>query len=431
MDFKYKSSEIALLLGIDSNLLEYEPIVSIENNVFVVTIYIKDDNPRMCPICGSTNVRIKEKINQILKYDGLLSHFNIENGQLLNKCELHIFKRRYFCLNCKHSFRQKDSICSFHKKISNNVIGNICYCFKQYLSFTDIAKRFNLSITSVMNIFDERIKIGRLALPEIMCIDEIKFNIPDLTKYICVISSYTQRKIVDIAKMRTYEFLVNYFLNLPYKELKNVKVFISDMNITYKKIHDDIFSNSIHVIDRFHVTELFTRSINKERNKITKTYGTTTFDSNFLKTKWRLFLKNKDDIIDSEKLDKTADKYSTVVEIMLRIIYANKALYDLRYTYQLYLRMTDELTLDEASYYLRSIITVLESSTSENARIIGKTLKVRKTQILNYYGNPYGKKLSNSVAEAMNSKLNKLIVIARGLGNFERMRKRILYIDRG
>ena len=40
MDFKYKSSEIALLLGIDSNILEYEPIVSKENNVFVVTIYI-------------------------------------------------------------------------------------------------------------------------------------------------------------------------------------------------------------------------------------------------------------------------------------------------------------------------------------------------------------------------------------------------------
>ena len=84
--------------------------------------------------------------------------------------------------------------------------------------------------------------------------------------------------------------------------------------------------------------------------------------------------KNKDDIIDSEKFDKTADKYSTVVEIMLTIIYTNKALYNLWYTYQLFLRMTDELTLDEASYYLRSIITVLESSTSENARIIGNAV---------------------------------------------------------
>lgn len=126
-----------------------------------------------------------------------------------------------------------------------------------------------------------------------MCIDEINFEIPDLTNYICVISSYTQRKIVDITKMRTYDFLVDYFLNLPFKELKIVKVFISDMNITYKKIHDDIFIDSIHVIDRFHVTKLFTRAINKEHNKILKTYEMPSFDRNFLKQNGVFFLRIK------------------------------------------------------------------------------------------------------------------------------------------
>ena len=57
-------------------------------------------------------------------------------------------------------------------------------------------------------------------------------------------------------------------------------------------------------------------------------------------------------------------------------------------------------------------------------QILGKW----KDEILNSFLRPYDKhKLSNALTENINGKLNQYVIISKGLTNFKRFRKRVLY----
>ena len=56
-------------------------------------------------------------------------------------------------------------------------------------------------------------------------------------------------------------------------------------------------------------------------------------------------------------------------------------------------------------------------------------MKTWKEEIINSFDRPYdNRKQSNALAESINQKLDTLVILARGLINFERTRARALYI---
>lgn len=74
--------------------------------------------------------------------------------------------------------------------------------------------------------------------------------------------------------------------------------------------------------------------------------------------------------------------------------------------------------------------TLLHSTIDEMVKI-GKTFTNWKREIINgITQNPYSIKISNATAEATNNKIQTLIDLCYGLPKFERMRKRVLYINR-
>lgn len=75
--------------------------------------------------------------------------------------------------------------------------------------------------------------------------------------------------------------------------------------------------------------------------------------------------------------------------------------------------------------------TKLLNSTIEEMVKIGKTFSNWKREIINgITQNPYSIKISNAIAEATNNQIQTLIDLCYGLPKFERMRKRVLYINR-
>ena len=73
---------------------------------------------------------------------------------------------------------------------------------------------------------------------------------------------------------------------------------------------------------------------------------------------------------------------------------------------------------------------LLHSTIDEMAKI-GKMLTNWKREIINgLTQNPYSIKISNAIAESTNNQIQTLIDICYGLPKFERMRKRVLYINR-
>ena len=62
---------------------------------------------------------------------------------------------------------------------------------------------------------------------------------------------------------------------------------------------------------------------------------------------------------------------------------------------------------------------------------IARTLSNWYEEIINAYSKTtYGFFLSNAIAEANNDNIQTLVDVCYGLGNFERTRNRILYINR-
>lgn len=197
----------------------------------------------------------------------------------------------------------------------------------------------------------------------------------------------------------------------------------------YSKVIQKVFPKAIHIVDRFHVVKLFTAKINIVRAKLAKKDSLDPFDTNFLKKKRKLFLMNPTNIEIYEMYDEVTKKYSTNKDIMTRIIHKNLELYDIHYSYELFLRIRFGVTRKKAEKEIDFVINILLNSSSVQVQEVGNSLSNWYEEILNYYLKPLGQNMTNGIAEGLNSLIKELINHSHGLKSFERMRKRVLFID--
>lgn len=427
-NFKFTSGQLVITC-LNQEDIQGEPFAEIIGDTLHITLKLKDDSPRICTKCGSTNVVIKETRKVNLKDNGSVSFFDSSNS-LITKVIIHVCKRKYLCKDCGTTFMQSSPFSDSNRRISNALAWRIHDMFHERISFTEIARKADVSIKTVVNIFDRTVTIGRQPLTSIICIDEFYFKVSKQNKFPAVISSFEQRRILDIVKSRKKEYLIDYFLNIPTSELESVKVFISDMNDTYREMRKLFFSKAIHVVDRFHVVKLFTTKINVVRSFIyKKNYLIPLFYRNFLKKKWKLFLLKKDKIPDKIIFNKVSGYNESLGDILIKILSYDEGLKDIYDMYQRFLELRIDTDKEEASKKIDEIIRILSYSVSSQAKEIAGSLTKWKEEIIAYYSNPNRKKLSNSIAEAINSEIRKTLLVGYGMTNFERMKKRVMYID--
>lgn len=100
-------------------------------------------------------------------------------------------------------------------------------------------------------------------------------------------------KTIDIVEDRRLDNLIKYFFYYDYKARNCVQFIIIDMYSPYVSLIKKMFPNAKIIIDKFHLTQLISRSLNKTRisvmNKNKKHYRK-------LKRYWRLILKSKDEL---------------------------------------------------------------------------------------------------------------------------------------
>ena len=106
-----------------------------------------------------------------------------------------------------------------------------------------------------------------------MCIDEFKSNSGKI-KYQTSIADGKNKKIIDVVKSRYLKDLEEYFSKISKEERERVKIFVSNMSKTFKKVKKEFFKKSIHVIDRYHfirqVLWAMERVRQSEQNKMDK-----------------------------------------------------------------------------------------------------------------------------------------------------------------
>ncbi len=111
-----------------------------------------------------------------------------------------------------------------------------------------------------MDSFYETQKVYKHYLPEILSFDKYKSADGAMNFHMCNgISGQT----IDIIEDRNLDNPIKYFFHYDYKARSGVKFIIIDMYSPYVSLIKKMFPNSIIIIDKFYLTQIISRSLNK------------------------------------------------------------------------------------------------------------------------------------------------------------------------
>ena len=144
--------------------------------------------------------------------------------------------------NVERLLKKGPLLSEIKKTISQNTAASILEDLKPYNStFSSVARKYNVSVTSVINLFDGHVQIPPGTVSEIMCwmnstsADIVKISMPSSC------SHFKNKAIIDILESRRTQFLSDYFFQIPTNLRNRVKIIIIDMNSTYRDIAHAFF----------------------------------------------------------------------------------------------------------------------------------------------------------------------------------------------
>ena len=287
-------------------------------------------NTFSCPYCGGTEISIKDYRKKKIKH-------SISTN---NPCYIIYNARRYKCNYCNSTFYEANPFSSYKQKTSTYTFyTTLRQLLNHTNTFTGVAQNLNLSVTTVVKIFDTYVECRRAILPKIICFDEFYRSRKTTDKYAFVMADFQTNKIIDVYHSRRKDKLDSYFSRIPQKERDNVEYIIIDMWDTYRDLAEVLFKNAKIAVDSFHVIKHLNEAMINIRLRIMRKYdkNTKSLYSNdmyyyMLKKFHYFFVKEFDDIYDGlieiRKMKTKWDKY----EIRKYLLSINS---DLKYAYEL------------------------------------------------------------------------------------------------
>ncbi len=174
----------------------------------------------------------------------------INNKLVIFKC----IKKMFYCNDCNKYFVQSTPNVKFRKRISDNIVNLAIYNLKLKFTYSDVARLLKISISSVINIFDQiNIKYKRYSNIKHLLIDELKL-ISTTNKFQFVAIDADSNQIVDILENRdqatVYKYLIDNF------SVGDLETITMDMGQPYKSAVNS-FNNVANkevkiIIDKFH-----------------------------------------------------------------------------------------------------------------------------------------------------------------------------------
>ena len=340
---------------------------------------------------------------------------------------------RYCCKDCGSIISEENPF-SFAKFNSSyalldktlRLLGNLNY------TLDDISGQLNISTTQINNYLDSYITIPVTPLPECLGIDEI--HNPELSykgsAYLCVMVDNENRCIYDVLGSRSKNYLDNYFYGFRQEEKDAVRYVTIDMWEPYKDLAYKHFRNCKVAVDPFHVVEHLCKDFRQLRINIMKQtkYGSNAY---YLLKKWNWLLETdmKKVDLDNEPVYNSRFRCKLsrrqIMEMLLKLSPLLEEAYFLKERYRYFNRnMSYEEAIENYDVLLKEF---MDADIPEYREFVN-ILKNWKKEILNSFIRPYGDhKLSNAFCENINGKIRDYLSVSRGIGNFCRFRKRVLY----
>lgn len=400
------------------------PLPSDEGHQDYMLVLKKKDH--VCPRCGNITHRIKDyKIRKIS-----IKIFNNVFTTVFYKC------RRYYCPNCSASFVERSTLIGERKSISPAVVVNILKDLKPYNStFSSVARRYNVSVSTVIDLFDKHVQVPACSLPEIMCWDEFYFDRYARYKYAFMMLNFKNRAIIDILESRKTQFLSDYFFNIHINQRNRVKVIIIDMYDNYRDIAHIFFPNAKVCIDSFHVAKNMNDALNRVRKRVMRRHADKKDSIEYRLLKYRRKLL----FVHQEKLEMVKTKYDGIlgyhiseralVEKILDLDPELNRAYELKEQYMEFNNEQEDTFsgLAKKKEQLDQLINDCINSNIQEMIQCGSMLSKWYTELLNSFDWVDGRRLSNGPIEGKNSYVKKILSNANGFNNFTRARNKIMY----
>lgn len=298
-----------------------------------------------------------------------------------------------------------------------------------HMSYKDIAEKNNISITQVQRYFDSYVNAPRpLHLPDNIGIDEVHSDMAKYgSAYICVIFDNSKRELFDILPSRSKWELEKYFELFPKEELNKVKYVTMDMWEPYRDVASLRFKNAAVAVDPFHVIKHLVHCFDVLRISIMNQciHDSTSY---YLLKKWNWMFTAYDINLDNERVyNSKFQRYMNRRDIMEAMLAISDELSNAYHLLQLYQTFNNECPPEAAKEQFELVYEQFVSYDIPAYREFVKLLNHWKSEIINSFKRPDGRKLSNSLTESINSRIREYLAVSRGTTNFERFRRRILY----
>ena len=423
-----------------------------------------------CPQCGEPQPKIKDY------YTRKINHAVLNDSHTV----LYLRDRRYMCRHChKTYFAQNPLKEDFfqHSLLTTKLI--LQELKDPNMTMAAVARKYHLSTTTIANIFDAHVDIGRKTLPRFLCIDEVYAFRSKKSKYVCVLLDYKNKSPIDILPSRTYEDLARFFSAIPKEERDKVSVFSTDMWDAYRNIAKQYLPNSCIVVDHFHIIQECHKRLDRIRLNIQKTFPKGSQEYYLLKKfHWVLF-KNHSELLDENRkkqYNKKMKRYLNYHDIKCLLQDTHQELemavnlkdalcmyYDTikiieaddnpnyqeevpkltlkangkatTRSYKLHSEASKRnsrrvMTREEAKTELEQLITKFRDCPLIEFSSFASTMNSWKEEIVNslqIYMELDRKRVSNSIIENRNKIIKNVKRTANGYGNWRRFRNRLMY----
>ena len=374
-------------------------ITNIEENEKSIVIYAEmERKEHNCISCGTATNTVHDYREQVIKD---ISAF----GKLVS---IVLRKRRYRCKHCGKRFFECNSFLPKYHRMTNRLSAFVIDKLRDERSFTSVAREVNLSVSTVIRIFDT-VSYPKAELSEALSIDEFKGNTWG-EKYQCILTDPVNKRVLDILPERYKPYLTSYFKQYP-KEVRNgVTYFVSDMWRTYADICDVWFKNATQVIDKYHWIRqaiwAFENVRKEEQKKLSPEL------KKYFKRSKSLLIKRYDSLEEEQKQQVNVMLYYSV-NISRAYFYKEQ-----------FLKILNNKDTESAKQAMSEWIQNAENCGIPQFEKCAETMRNWYKGIINSFTTT----ITNGFTEGCNNKIKVLKRNAYGYQNFKRFRNRILHI---
>lgn len=374
-------------------------ITNIETSSKTLTIYAElERKPHSCTACSTVTDTIHDyRIQHIKDIPAFGKFVNIV-----------LRKRRYCCPCCGKRFFENNSFLPKYHRMTNRLAAFVIDKLRDERSFTSVSREVNLSVSTVIRIFDI-VSYPKAKLSTAIAIDEFKGNTRG-EKYQCILTDPENKIVLDILPMRYGHYLSAYFKTFSSDERKQVMYFVSDMWNPYSDSASVWFKNATQIIDKYHwirqVIWAFERVRKEEQKKFSKTH--------------RIYFKRSKSLL-TKRYSFLTDEQQLQVRVMLD---CSVNLSRAHWFKEMFLQILDSPDCESAKNAMAHWIQCAENCGVPHIETCAKTMQNWYTGIINSFSSP----LTNGFTEGCNNKIKVLKRNAYGYKNFTRFRNRILHM---